>query len=391
MNILMVVPYFVPAYAYGGPVAVVHKISKELLRRGHTVTVLTTDALNGSQRYDGEKISYVDGIRVIHFKLVSNKLAYYANYYRCFGLSRFLKKHIKEYDLVHLHDYFTYQNKVTVKQCSNNNIPYVITTHGVLNPTRMKIKKSIKKLFILFNKKILRNCQYALALTKDEEKVLGTYLSRKNIKIIPNGIYLNEYEQLERLKGTFKRKFNIKNKKIILYVGRIHKIKGLDILIRSFDELIQKEKECILMIVGPDEGYKSELIKLINELNLKGNVIFTGILNGNELNAAYIDSDIFAFTSYSEGLPMTILEACAFGLPCLLSKYCNVPEVAEFNAGFVVDNSKKVITDKLKRMLTDESLKEQMSLNAKRMIKERFTWEHVVDRLEEVYNEASVK
>ena len=97
----------------------------------------------------------------------------------------------------------------------------------------------------------------------------------EKIAIIPNGIDLSEYASLPP-EGSFKKKFGIKEKeKIVLYLGRIHKIKGIDILVKAFANVIKKLDSVRLVVVGPDDGYLSELQALIKALRIEDNVLIT--------------------------------------------------------------------------------------------------------------------
>jgi len=106
-KILYVIPYFAPAWSYGGPVKVSFDFAKELVKLGYSVTVVTTDVLDSKQRVKKlhEKI---EGINVIRFKNINNKLAKNFNFYTPIGLVKWLKKNIQSFDIVHIHEFFRY-------------------------------------------------------------------------------------------------------------------------------------------------------------------------------------------------------------------------------------------------------------------------------------------
>lgn len=382
MNYLFVIPYFVPAYAYGGPVKGVYARATGLAKKGHTVSVYTTDVLDGHSRYKGPKEAQIDGIKIRYFPVISNKLAYYMNYFRAFGFYRHLKKTIHNFDFVFIHDFFTYQSSKTASLCKTHKIPYSVTPHGVLEKNHIQSRKILKKLFLLTNKHILTNADFSIALTTEEQKVLRLYLPEEKIKTIPNGINIDEYTNLKSLRGNLKTKFNLGDKKIILFIGRLQKIKGLDILAHAFQIVLKEINDTCLLIVGPDEGYLKPLKSILKTKGISSSVKFTGLLEGKELLEALADADIYTLTSHSEGLPMSVLEAAAAGLPCVISKGCNVPEINIYKAGYAVDNIPEIIAARIIKILKNDELRTNMGIQSKEMVRKQFTWETVIDKLE---------
>lgn len=140
----------------------------------------------------------------------------------------------------------------------------------------------------------------------------------KNIEIVPLEINLNEYNDLPE-KGKFKSKYGIsENDKLILFLGRIHEIKGLDLLIKSFNHINNDNVK--LAIVGGDYGFKEELLKLIEQFDLKDKVIFPGVLTGTDKIEARVDCEIFIMPSRYESFTTSGLEAMACKKPMVLTK-----------------------------------------------------------------------
>ena len=147
---------------------------------------------------------------------------------------------------------------------------------------------------VLFGYRLLRDASKVIALsTVEAEQYRAMGVPEEKIAIIPNGIDLTEYANLP-LKGSFKKKFGIdEDEKIVLYLGRIHKIKGIDILVRAFAEIIEKLDDVKLVIVGPDDGYLGEIETQIKSLNIKNKVLIPGPLYGEDKLAAYVDADVY--------------------------------------------------------------------------------------------------
>nr|WP_054859007.1 glycosyltransferase [Methanobacterium formicicum] len=135
-------------------------------------------------------------------------------------------------------------------------------------------------------------------------------LNKKKVQIIPNGISLVKEDILQK-KGLFRIKYQInEDQNIILYLGRIHESKGIDLLIRAFSDLKTSVNKSKLVIVGPDDGFMPKIETLVKKLKIKNDVIFTGPLYGDEKKMAYLDADIFVTPSFT-GFPITFLEACS--------------------------------------------------------------------------------
>jgi len=213
------------------------------------------------------------------------------------------------------------------------------------------------------------------------------------IAIIPNGIDLSEYAELPP-KGVFKKKFNIpEDKKIILYLGRIHITKGIDFLVRAYAYLINEMhfKDAVLVIAGPDDGYLKEVRELTDRLGVSKRVLFTGPLYGRDKLEAYVDSEFYVLPSRYETFPMTILEAYACGKPVIASNIGGLRElVDDGKTGLLIDVGD---VDQLARaifsLLNNEVEIKEMGSMGRQYVKSNFSIEKVVEKLEKVYEEVS--
>lgn len=127
--------------------------------------------------------------------------------------------------------------------------------------------------------------------------------------------------------------------------------------------------------------------KLTAAKKIEDKVLFTGLLVGEEKLSAYVDADVFVLTSYSEGLPLTVLEACASGVPVVITHHCNIPEVADYEAGFVVEGREDEIQNVVFTILNDQKIKKELGSNGRKMVREKFTLSKTIEQLEELYRE----
>jgi len=393
MRILQVTPYFYPAWRFGGPVKAVYELSKELVKKGHDVTVYTTDLCDRTRRLDVKSNGpvQVDGIRTYYFRNISKALAYDYKLFLSPSLLSVIKKEISGFDIIHLHAYYTFQNIVTHYYAKKRHVPYVLSVHGSLCPTARKQKAPCKQVFTYFlGRYILRDVSIAIVLSKEEKKqLLLMGLEPDKVRVIPNGVNLLEFADPPK-KGTFREKYFIgSDERIILFLGRINREKGLDLLVSAFSKLVEQLKGLRLVVAGPaDLHYLASLKQLIATKKIEDRVLFTGLLVGKEKLSVYVDADVFVLPSHFEGLSFTVLEACASGVPVVITHHCNIPEVADYKAGFVVGRNEEEIRNAVFTILSDQKMRRELGSNGKKMVRQKFTLTKTVKQLEELYREA---
>jgi len=382
MKILQVCQSFPPCFASGGVARVVYEISKELAYQGNCMTVYTTDGcaeLTGNNKIPKD----VDGIKVYYFKNLSKKLKSrfkITNPYYLFWIAR---KDIKNFDVIHVHEHRTILAVIIHHYSKKYGIPYVIQSHGSVGYYSKSLFKKLFDSLCGFN--ILSDANKAIALNETEfEEYSKMGVAPDKIEIIPNGVNLGDFSKLPQ-KGEFKRKFQIKdNEKIILYLGRLNKSKGIDILIKQFDKLKKNITNVKLVIVGPDDGYLSELKILTDELRLTDEILFTGPLYNSDKLEAYIDADVFV-TPHFSGFPITFLESCACGTPIITTNYGDKLEWIN-KVGYVVDyNGQYELKDVMLNLLNNEKLIAKFGENGKIIVKEKFDWVLVTKIIEKTY------
>jgi len=385
MRILQVIPYFIPAWGYGGPPAIVYNLSKELVHGGHQVVVYTTDTLNASDRIK-ETEETIDGIKVRRFRNVSNSIAYKHHLFLSPGMLFAARKELPSFDIIHVYEYRTFQNVLVHHYTKKYDIPYVSQADGSLETIFRK--QRLKKTFdLFFGHRIIRDASKLIAITHaevEQYKELGAEDSK--IVYIPNSIDFSEYEQLPR-KGTFRGKYGITKEKIILFLGRIHKIKGLDILLEAVAAPIKEGQKIRLVIAGPDYGYLDRLKKLAEKLRIDDRITFTGFIFGATKLAAYVDADVYVLPSIYETFPITVLEACACATPVIVTDRCQIADLVRGNVGFVVPYDKDRLQDAILNMLTDKQLRMKFGERGRILVRERYNCSRRAEQIEAVYRE----
>lgn len=392
MKILQVVPYF--AWSYGGPVKSVYDLSKILSEKGHDVTIFTTDVFRGHRISDDDKIDFENNVKVRYFKCLNNWIASEMKFHISSEMHFAIKNELQNYDVVHLHDYRGITHFDVQHYAKKYDIPYVLQAHGASPKVfgKQSIRFTLSKILFdfFFGKKILKNSSKLIALTKtevDQYLEIGGELNK--IEIVPNGIRLSEYENLPE-EGEFRKQYSIKNdEKIILYLGRIHKIKGIDLLIRSFSEITTELNNVKLVIVGPDDGFLPELKKQIKDLNIDDKILYTGPLYGLDKLRAYVDANLYVLPSIYETFPMTVLEAFACGKPVIVTDRCGISDFVE-EVGFAVKFDEKELKDAIMKILTDEELAKRLSEESKELVETRFDFNTVIEDTISIYDDLTM-
>ncbi len=400
MKVLMITGTF-PPRSFGGVTAVSFSLAKNLVQLGHEVTVYTTDTGNDkNNRLNVIKTAIIDKINITYFKNLNNSIAFTHRIYIPIGYFSKIKKTIRDFDIIHIHDYRSLLCLICCYYAKKYQIPYIIQTNGdlsILDKNIMKLNlvdRFKNKLKIIFDRFygniILKNASKLIAVT-DFERIQYEFfdVDKKNIIVLPNGLNISEFENLPD-QNEFRKKFEInKDDKIILYLGRINMIKGLGFLLKTFNEIIIKNKNCKLVIAGPDDGYLSNLQDLINELNLLNYVLFTGLVVGTEKLRTFVDADILVYPSKYEIFGLVPFEAIMCGTPAIVTDTCGCGEmVKKANCGYVVNYGNNFeLKTKICDLIAHPDIGEKMVENGKRYIINNLDWQIIAKNLVNIYIE----
>lgn len=380
-KILIVTPFFIPAYSYWWIVKVAYDHARELVKRWYNVTVITTDVLDSKNRVK-KLIENIDWIKIIRFKNISNYMAKFHNVYLPIWFKKRIKDNIKDFDIVHMHDFFTYLNIATANYCRVYNVKYYIQPHWSANYNPERWKSFIKKIFfMLFGKVLLKNAHGIIAVSESEKKDMYYLWNKEKISVIYNGIDFSELDYaLKRITNKefndFLWKYKIENKKIILSIGRLSFVKRFDKLINFIKPFLQKNKEYILLIVWPDEWEKEKLQNIISKEWLDNSIILTWWLYWNDKYIVYKISNLFSLLSDSEAWSMTIIEAIYFNLPLLLSPWCHF-EFIHDNISII--DSQSQFEKWLNKLLSQKHIYDEN-------FRQKFNIPYLIDKLEQIYD-----
>lgn len=380
MHIVHVTPYYAPAYAYGGVTRSVEGMARALARRGHRVTVLTTDAYDRDSAYAGPLDEVKDGVRVRRARNFSLRLRARLNLSTPWGLRALAGEVIPEAEIVHVHEFRTVENLLVTPAAERLGKPLVVSPHGTL--ALGTGRSSLKQIWdALLSPAMARRFGCVTSLSAAEQAEAQALWQRwgaaARFVVIPNGIDPAEYADLPG-REAFRQRYGLGDGPVCLFMARLHPRKGVEPLIRAFRQVAVPEAR--LVIAGPDEG----LLEKLRGLGGEG-VVFTGYLSGAERLAALAAADLLALPAVGEGLPMGVLEAMAAGLPVLISPGCNLPEAAAAGAGMEVEPTVEALAEALEALLSDPARRAEMGAAARRLVEARFTWDAAAGQLEDTY------
>ncbi|MBL8210487.1 MAG: glycosyltransferase [Bryobacterales bacterium] len=267
--------------------------------------------------------------------------------------------------------------------------PYIVSAHGMLDAWSVR-QKRFKKAFYaaLIETPILKRAACLRALTSTEADDYRRIGLPNPIVVVPNGVAVPPAVTPELFFELFPK---LAEKRIALFLGRLHAKKGVDLLLEAWSGLCQGSAgapgNAHLVIAGPcDDATQTRLHGLCAPLGIENSVTFTGMLAGSRKWAALAAAHAFVLPSHSEGFSVSILEALAMALPVIISEPCHMPEVGEHGAGWVVRPEPQAVRDALAAFYAcSQTEAEAMGYRGRRLAHQHYAWSVVGRQMAEVY------
>jgi glycosyltransferase involved in cell wall biosynthesis len=355
MRLLMAIPYFTPAYAFGGSVTVAETIVAGFLAAGHEVTVATTDVLDETHRVPAGAPMEPVGAEVMRFPNVSHRLASQAMGFAPRGMRGWLAENLASFDVVLLQDFYSAVSVMSARAAVRAGKPFVLQPHGTLSAAPERGRHLVKRTFMSAWGRTTVETAAALMHSSDHERddFLAAGATAERLVAMPLPLDL----PAETAGG------DKSDRPTVAYVGRLHAIKGLDRLIEAVALARRELPDIRLDVTGPGERHQRQLEAQAASLGIRDAVLFRGYAPVEEKLSALRRSHAFALLSRSEGLPMAALEAMACGVPVVLSEGCHLHEVHDV-AGLVVDGTPEATARALVELLRDEQRRERFAEGA---------------------------
>lgn len=363
----------------GGPANVAPSLAAAQASLGHKVSILCNNPKHTLKNVD-KHLSRIPGIEQVD--IVNLNAPRTLEKLLPINASKWLIKELEQESTVHLHGMWEptlwiasfiarYKKSITVaRPCS------------MLHPWEMKHFPWMKKMaFLLGAGAMLKKASFIHALNKDEHKFVTPYIGDTPVEIIPNGFFpefISNQPPLDSLTQLDKKPY-------ALFLGRLHHQKGLTYLADAFNRVSQTCKDMMLVVVGPDGGERQVFLDKIKQHDLLEKVLLTGPLYGNEKAAVLSNATCFCHPSLNEGFSNSIVEALAYGLPVVISKFTHFPEVEDASAGYILNLDAKEMGDAIIEISTTPDLRDKMSKNARNLAFAHYTWPIIATQTIETY------
>jgi len=388
MHITFVIPYFYPALQYGGQPKSAYDLARALLSRGHRVTVLTTDS-GGHSRLPTKNgrttAQNVGGIEVFYYPNLSNYLAFHHRLFLPLGLFRNIRRHLADCDVVHVHELRSFLTVVAHYAVKRLQLPLVLSPHGGL---KWLGKRTAKYVFDRFwGQSIFHDAAKLIAVSPVEEQDARHFgAAPEKVRLLPNVLFAEDYTNLPQ-RGTFRRRWKIREEKIVLFLGRLHWVKGADLLVDALSTLPAWSMKHHLVIAGPDDGQERELRRKLQGTPLEKQTTFTGYLDHPAKLQAFVDADVVVIPSRSEVFAITALEALLCCKPVVLSSACGLFPMPGNECGIEQFTSENV-TDLARAIDSVLSQAASGRSRGREFVIREFSPEPVAERAEVIYEEA---
>lgn len=369
----------IPGLSYSsGPTHIVHKIAEQLVDQGCKVSIchLTNRGMD---------TVLPDDSRITAFGYQSRGSPRYGY---SPALRKGLERILNDFDVVHSHALWMYPNFALYQAVRNRKVPYIIAPQGALDKWSLQQNQIIKRIYgTLIERNILNTAAAVQAVSEYERLNLREFGVSAPIEVIPNGVSLDVFEKRPSREKA-RASLNIDpDSLVLLFLGRLHPKKGIDVLIQAVAGLKIKYPKLMLVIAGSDgaSGYQQKLNKIIINHGVTDKVKFLGEVRENEKLTAFSCADIFTLISQSEGLPVAAIEAMACGLPVVITHGCHIPEVEEYGAGLITECNPSSSINAIKPLLDNPVLRHQMAKSARQLIEEHFQWNAITAKLIDLY------
>jgi glycosyltransferase involved in cell wall biosynthesis len=379
MRILHVISSTDPAT--GGPIEGIRQLLKPLHELGHTVEVACCDApqshwlaelgLNGVYALGPARLGYAYAPRLLAW----------------------LRENATRYDAIIVHGLWQYHGLAVRQALAGTQVPYFVFTHGMLGEWfkhTYPIKHLKKWLYWPWAEyRVLRDAQ-AVIFTCEEERLQAwrSFWLYSALEVVSGfGIAPPSENGAELARQFTAKQPHLEGKRVVLFLGRLHRVKGCDLLLKAFAQVAQLDARLHLIMAGPDQvGWAATLRAQAQQLGLTDRISWPGMLREVDKWGAFYAAEVFCLPSHHENFGIVVAEALACGKPVLISNKVNIWHEIELDAaGFVDTDTVAGTVSNLQRWLAlDAGGYAAMSKRARQCFATRFHILGTAERLVEI-------
>ena len=389
MRVLHVIPSLAPSS--GGPSFALPAIARSLQSHGVQVHVATTDD-DGPGRHKagislGQEIPQERGWSVRFFPKQTE-------FYKVsLPLRRWLREHAADYDVVHVHALFSFASLAGARAALGSHVPYIIRPLGVLNRWGMENRRRwVKALsFRMLELPLLKRAAAMHYTSRMELEDAARFGLRNRQAVIPLGIDLLPFDTLPAASMFGQAYPEVSATRNLLFLSRVDVKKGLDLLIAAFGLIAPKHADLRLIVCGEgDPMLLAALRQQAEALGLEGRITWAGQVSGEMRLAAFAAAEMFVLPSHSENFGIALLEAMAAGLPCISTdQVALAADAARVSAVMIAKQDPPRLAQAIEELLASETLRQQLSQAARRLVREDYSLEAMGRGLHRLYQDVT--
>jgi glycosyltransferase involved in cell wall biosynthesis len=296
------------------------------------------------------------------------------------SFARALPGAVRDADVVHVHAIWNFPTWCAMHVAFRVGVPYVVAPQGSLEDWALCRSRRLKVLYArVAEKPYFDRAAAVQALSATEAAQCRLFGIKAPVEILPNGVNLTALDR-DPSRADLRAELSLPaDSLLLLFLGRLFPKKGLDLLIPAFGRLAAKHPDVFLLIAGDDagSGYLSTVDQLTLAHGAGDRIRFLGEVRGHRKFDILRGADAFVLPSYSEGLPVAVLEAMACGRPVVVTRNCNVPDVEDRQCGWLVDASIESLLDGLTEVSASREERQRRGENGRRLVAEKYTWDRI--------------
>jgi len=377
MRIALTTNSLLPADREGGPPHSNFYLAKALREIGADARIITTDR-NGTGRLSLPLDRWIEREGVPVFYASTRDGAWI----RSDSYAAAARDLIAQSDACILSGTFwNYTGLAAFRACRHFDVPYITMPRGLLRPWALRHKGFKKRLYwTLLARRIVTRSSALVAVAGQELQDIAAMGLSVPTYVVPNGAFIEAADD-----GADLGNFEPGLEPYVLFLGRIHAIKGLDVLLPAFERVAQQRPGLWMVLAGTvDDAYRAQFESMLAANSVRDRIKVLGNVAGAQKARLLAHASVFALASHSEGMPVAVLEALAAGVPAVISTGCNLPEVPAANAGIEVTADAASVAEALSRLLDDPGLRSEQSANARKLAAEQFSWPGIAARMLEI-------
>jgi glycosyltransferase involved in cell wall biosynthesis len=377
MRILHIIPSLLPES--GGPSRAVPELCRALGETGIQVTLFSTHAR-------GHKLSVepsAEPYEIVLFPAKNGSLT------GARQIGKAIKDRVSDFDLIHIHSLWNLAATWAADAARDANIPYVVSPRGMLSETCLRQRHYVLKHAYAWalERRTVQAAARLHFLNADEFRASrnGWFKNPRHF-IAANGVKLDPDSTKPDLFRARVPEFE--NRRVMLFLGRLHGIKGLDLQLQALQQLIPKHPDLIWLLIGPDGGEWRRLKSLIRQAGLEAHVKWMGPIMDDVRYSALAAADVLLQTSFYECQSMTVNEALAVGVPLVVTDSINYAEVESAGAGYVVRRDPAEVARAVESILESSDGGAAMRSAGRRFAADKLAWPRIAATVKLAYGEA---